>query len=201
MTPRRLALPTMAFAVLPLALLSGCGGSDASPSAGPSASSSTSSASSSPSAQWPTINPCDGLDAGPVSRALRWPLRVDKGTTSAARCALLPAKKGGPTYELNYLWFPGGLDAAWKTITAPKGAVTSPKVPGADAARLVVYSTKKAYYISGFLQNGALIQSFNGIALAPYDAGRMRASALALLAQLSANAPTDQPTPNASASP
>ena len=193
MTPRRALLLLAPIALL--TLLAGCGGTS---STDPSASSASPSASSS---QWPTINPCDGLRPAPVARALGWPLKVDEGTASNARCALLPVKKGGPTYELNYLWFPGGLDAAWNTISAPKGAVTRPKVPGADAARLVVYAAKKAYYVSGFVQNGALIQSFNGIALAPYDADRMRRSALVLLAQLSANAPRSQPTPGASATP
>lgn len=196
MIRRRAALPTLALAVLaPLALLAGCGGSD--PSADPSGGGSPS---ASPSSQWPTINPCDGLESAPVARALGAALKVDKGTTANARCALLPVEQGGPTYEINYLWFPGGLDAAWNTLQAPPGSVTSPKVAGADAARLVVYPTKKAYYVSGFVQDGALIQSFNGLALAPYDAGRMRRSALVLLAQLSANAPKDQPMPGAGTS-
>ena len=190
----RPALTALALAALPLALLAGCGGSGSSPSAGGS------SASASPSSQWPTINPCDALDPAPVSRALGWPLKVDKGTQANARCALLPRKQGGPTFELNYLWFPGGLDAAWNTLQAPPGAVTEPKVAGADAAKLVVYATKKAYYVSGFVQNGSLIQSFNGLALAPYDAARMRRSALVLLGELSADAPKSQPRPSSSPS-
>ena len=196
----RRALPTTALALLPLLpTLVACGGAtpsaESSPSVSPSASGSASG-----SAQWPTINPCDGLDPAPVAQALGWSLKVDKGTSTNARCALLPTKDGGPTYELNYLWFPGGLDAAWNTIQAPPGAVTRPRVKGADATRLVVYRTKKAFYVSGFVQNGSLIQSFNGLALAPYDATRMRRAALVLLGELSAGAPKDQPTPGASAS-
>ena len=138
----------------------------------------------------PAFDPCDRLDPAPVARALGSGLKVDRGTTDAARCALLPVKKGGPTYELNYLWFAGGLDAAFKTMRIPAGTVTSPKVPGADSARLIVQQTPKAFYISAFVQNGDLIQSLNGLSLRPYDAGRMRQATAVLLAQLSAHAPT-----------
>ncbi|MEP9384435.1 hypothetical protein [Nocardioides sp. KR10-350] len=171
--------------------VSACGGSS-DPSSGGSPSPSGQSSSS--ASAWPAYDPCDGLDPSPVAQALGSPLKVDTGSSSAARCALLPGKQGGPTYELNYLWWPGGLDAAWQPMNVQAGTVSRPKVPGADAARMVVQQTKKAYYVSGFVQDGSLIQSFNGLALAPYDAGRMRRSALVLLAQLSANAPKDQPS-------
>jgi hypothetical protein len=168
---------------LVLPALVACGG-NSSPKTAPASSPTSSAASAHPS-----FDPCDRLDPAPVARALGSALRVDRGRTGAARCALLPVKQGAPTFQLNYLWFSGGLDAAFKTIKIPAGTVTSPKVPGADSARLIVQQTPRALYISAFVQNGDLIQSLNGLALRPYDAGRMRRAALVLLDQLSAHAP------------
>lgn len=184
---RRWVVAPLAGALL--LALAGCGSS--SPSAAPSASASASgsaSASASPSA--PAFNPCDGLDAKPVSKALGARLKVTTGTADAPRCALLPVAKGGPTFELSYLWFDGGLDAAWKTMQIPAGTVSEPHIAGADDAREVAQQTSSALAVSAFLQNGSLIQSVNGLALAPYRAHRMQRAIDAILTQLSAKAPT-----------
>jgi predicted small lipoprotein YifL len=180
---RRLATVTL-VALVPLFALAACGSS--SPSASPSAPGSA--ASSAPAA--PAFNPCDGLDPAPVSTALGARLKVTTGTADAPRCALLPVAKGGPTFELSYLWFDGGLDAAWKTMQIPAGTVSEPHIAGADDAREVAQQTSSALAVSAFLQNGALIQSVNGLALAPYRAGRMQRAIEAILTQLSAKAPT-----------
>lgn len=180
-TSARLGLPALLPALLLVvaAALAACGsGGSGSSTADPSATPS-----------WPAFDPCDGLDPAPVSSALGHGLKVDRGTKASARCALLPLEKGGPTYSLNYLWFTGGLDAAFDTMKIPAGTVSRPTVPGADAARLIVQQTPKAYAVTGFVQNGNLIQSVNGLALKPYDAGRTRRATLVLLAQMSANAP------------
>lgn len=192
---KRLILPVLA---LPLAgLLAGCGGSDASsdPKAGTSgASSPVSTAASagtsptgSPSAA--AFNPCDSLSAAKVSRALGEKVTITKGTAETPRCALLPKRKNGPTFELSYLWFDGGLESAWKTMQIPAGTVSTPTVPGADDARQVVQRTSNAYAVSAFLQNGSLIQSVNGLALAPYRAKAITRATGEILAELSAGAP------------
>lgn len=174
-TPRALSLA--ALLLVATGSLAACGGSG-DPKADPSASPS-----------WPAFDPCDGLAAAPVAKALGHGLTIDRGTTSAARCSLLPTERGGPTYSLNYLWFTGGLDAAFATMKIPAGSVTTPHIAGADAARLIVQRTPKAYAVSGFVQNGDLIQSVNGLALKPYDAAKTRRAALVLLREMSANAP------------
>jgi hypothetical protein len=177
-------------ALLPLFALAACGSS--SPSAEPSAAPSSAAGSASPSAtpSAPAFNPCDGLRAKPVSKALGAQLTLTTGTADAPRCALLPVTKGGPTFELSYLWFDGGLDAAWKTMQIPAGTVSQPHIAGADDAREVAQQTSSALAVSAFLQNGSLIQSVNGLALAPYDAHRMQRAIRAILTQLSAKAPT-----------
>lgn len=145
-----------------------------------------SSPSPSASASEAAFNPCDGVDVAAVSRVLGSPLKRETGTAGTPRCALVPVAKGGPTFELSYLWFDQGLEAAWSTIKVPAGAVSRPTVAGADDARLVVNRSKAAYAVSAFLQNGKLIQTVNALALRPYDGTRVLRATHLLLAQLSA---------------
>jgi hypothetical protein len=184
--------------LLPLAvLLAGCGGSaddssstpTATPSAPASSGPASSGSSSTASAAAAAFNPCDSLSAKKVSRALGAPVRITKGTADTPRCGLLPKKKNDPTFELSYLWFDGGLEAAWKTMDVGAGTVTSPKVAGADDARQVVQRTTSAYAVSAFLQNGSLIQSLNALAPAPYHARAIQRATAEILAELSAGAP------------
>ena len=167
-----------------LLALTGCGSSSA-PSSSPS---STDSAASEPAVQ-----PCDGLDANAVATVLGSGLTVSKGTADDPECALLPKRKGDPVFRLNYQWwFKGGLDAAFQAMHAGKGQVSDIKVPGADAAKLVVQATPKMLFISGFVENDNLIQLVNGEALAPYSKARMLAATKLVLGQLSKSAPASQ---------
>ena len=172
----------LAPSLLALLSLAACGAEepDAAPSASASASGSTSEE---------TFNPCDGLDITPVEKALGAQLRVEKGTSAAPRCALLPEESGGTAYELNYLPFNGTLAEAWKTMDVTSGEVSEPDVDGADDARLVKQQGVNSYAVTGFVQNGTLIQSFNSVDLDPYDGDAMDRASQTLLEQLSANAP------------
>jgi hypothetical protein len=171
----------LAPGLLALLSLAACGTEEP---AAPSAS-----ASASDRSAQETFNPCDGLDIAPVEKALGAELRVEKGTSAAPRCALLPKESGGTAYELNYLPFKGTLADAWKTMEVESGEVSEPEVEGADDARLVKQQGVSSYAVTGFVQNGALIQSFNSVDLEPYDGDAMDRAAQALLEQLSANAP------------
>lgn len=171
----------LAPALVALLSLAACGAEEP---ADPSAS-----ASASGDAAKETFNPCDGLDITPVEKALGAQLRVEKGTSAAPRCALLPEESGGTAYELNYLPFKGTLAEAWKTMDVKSGDVSEPEVNGADDARMVKQQGVSSYAVTGFVQNGALIQSFNSVDLEPYDGDAMDRAAQALLEQLSANAP------------
>ena len=168
-------------------------------------------------------NPCDGLSARAVSAVLDQQLRkvtgIDAGpaddasdeadgeasseagggAAAASRCALVPVREGEATFDVSYLLFDGGLDAAWATLGddlaaetadgAGGGArVTRPRVPGAEAARLVVATTPKAALVTGFVENGDLIQTVNAADLAPYDADALVRATRLLLGQLSAHA-------------
>ena len=173
----------LAPGLVALLSLAACGAEE------PAAPSTSASASASGQASEKTFNPCDGLDIDPVEKALGAELRVEKGTSAAPRCALLPEESGGTAYELNYLPFKGTLAEAWKTMDVKSGKVSEPEVKGADDARLVTQQGVNSYAVTGFVQNGALIQSFNSVDLDPYDGDAMDRAAQALLEQLSANAP------------
>lgn len=190
MNRRLLALVTGGLALLlPGSLLAGC----SSDGDQPSAHATTGSPTASPTTD--AFNPCAGVDAAAVSRALGAELTKETGTASSPRCALLPAAKGGPTFELSYLWFDQGLEAAWSTMQVPAGTVSRPRVAGADDTRLVVNGTASAYAVSAFLQNGKLIQTVNALALPPYDGPRVLRATKVLLGQLSAAAPSSAPSP------
>ena len=186
---KRLALlaPVLGLATL----LAGCGSSGPSDDAAAAASGAAASGAASGSASVPAaaFNPCDSLSARRISKALGVDVSIEKGTADTPRCALLPAQKNGPTFELSYLRFDGGLEAAWKTMQVPTGTVTTPTVANADAARQVVQQSSDAYAVSAFLQNGNLIQSLNGMALAPYRVKAMERATAEILRELSAGAP------------
>ena len=165
----------------------------ATPSAAPSDGASTApSGSRAPSGSptQATFNPCDGIDVAAVAKALGAGLTMETGTADSPRCALLPEQKDGPTFQMSYLWFDQGLEAAWSTMQVPAGTVTRPRVAGADDARRVVNESGSAYAVSAFLQNGKLIQTVNALALAPYDGRRVLRATDVLLRQLSAGAAT-----------
>lgn len=178
--PTALAL---AGALVALTSLAGC--SSEGESGGPAAHASASTSHTATPTE-PAFNPCDGVDAAAVSRALGSPLRLSTGTAEAPRCSLLPVHKGGPTFALSYLWFDQGLDAAWRTMQVPAGTVSRPAVAGADDARLVVNESGSAYAVTAFLQNGTLIQTVNALALPPYDGPKVLRAVRVLLQQLSA---------------
>lgn len=115
-------------------------------------------------------NPCDGLSADRVSDALGTDVRMETGSADAPRCAFLPKAQGGPVVTVTYTLAPGGLDAIWQTMgDIPGGQVTRPRLPHADAARLVVSSRRKLSAATGFVQNGGLVQVVNTADPRPFD--------------------------------
>ncbi|WP_244930521.1 hypothetical protein [Nocardioides sp. W7] len=168
-----------ALLVVPL-LLAGCGGGDEQDAA----------SSSSPSASAaPVWNPCDGLDVAGIEGALGARLTQEAGSADAPRCTLLPAVEGGAVVDANYLVFPAGLDAAWKQMGAPDdGSVTEPEIPGADAARMVADAGTEVLAVTGFVQDGELVQVVNAADPAPYDERAVTAAVRETMQQLSAHA-------------
>jgi hypothetical protein len=186
-------VPLTAVTALALTVLTACG-SSASTGLAPTLPSS--SAASTPAL--PTVQPCDALDAKAISTTLGATVTIDKGSASAPVCALRPNTTSGAAFDMNYQWFyVNGLETYFKTASVPKGKLSDIKVPGADAGKLIINSTAKAYRVTGYIQNGALVQSVNG-AGAPSDAQHILAATKVILAELSAGAPR---TPAALASP
>ncbi|MET0525323.1 MAG: hypothetical protein ABWZ91_11000 [Nocardioides sp.] len=174
MRDRRTAAWVLALA-LPL-LAVGCGDDD-----GPA-----------PAAPTPTEalwNPCDALDAKGVNREFGTSATEDAGTPTSPSCSFAPNTDGDPVVDANYVLFPEGLDAAWETMGRSETAqVTSPKVRGADDTRLVVDFDARQLYVSGFVQNGDLIQTVDAVDPEPFDRRRVVGAVTWALGELSAHA-------------
>lgn len=160
---------------LPL-LATGCGGDDGPPPAAPTPT----------QALW---NPCDALDARSMGKALGGAVTERNGTPTAPECTFPPRHQGDPVLDANYMLFPDGLDAAFETMGRSKTAtVTSPRVRGADDTRVVVDVDHGQLYVSGFVQNGDLIQTVNAVDPKPYDRQRLVRAVTWTLGRLSAHA-------------
>ncbi|WP_028659744.1 hypothetical protein [Nocardioides insulae] len=203
-----------ATAVAAVLLVAGCGdGEDPGVDPGDLASASSAAAGAadeqggvpeSDASQSKPFNPCDGLKVGPVSKALGAELTLDTGTEDAPRCALVPVEDGGAAFTLNYLFFAGSLEEAWQTMDLEGGTVTRPHIPGTADARLVTNRTKDNYVVTGFIENGDLIQTVDAVDPRPYDVAGVDAAVTEILTQLSAKAPdtgTQGGSPTADPSP
>lgn len=177
---RRSARRRTALLAVPVAtalLLAGCGGDDDGPPA---------TAPTPTEALW---NPCDALDPGPLGERLGTELTKQAGSPTEPRCSFTPANDGDPAVDANYLLFPEGLDAAWDTMGGSNTAtVTEPRVRGAEATRLVVEASPEQLYVTGFVQNGDLIQTVDVVDPRPYDRARVEAAVTWVLGRLSAHA-------------
>lgn len=135
-------------------------------------------------------NPCDVLDAAFVKAEFGIDATEHAGSPTKPECRFTPAEgSGDAVITANYLLFPGTLDQAWKTMGQQADAdVRTPEVEGADDARVVVNATKKQLYVTGFVQNGDLIQQVDVVDPAPYDEKRVVRGVQATLTTLSAHA-------------
>lgn len=135
-------------------------------------------------------NPCDALDVAFVKAQFGATTTKYAGTASSPECRFAPAKgSGAPALSANYQLFSGTLEDFWKRMGQPDDAdVREPKVPGADAARIVVSAEKDQLYLTGFVQNGALFEVVNLVDPKPYDEQQAVRGMTATLGRLSAHA-------------
>ena len=174
-------------AVLSLAAVAtGCSGGSASPAATSSDSSTSSEASKAAGVAW---SPCDTLTAASVSSLVGEKVGENDGTSDQPRCTFTPAEDGGAAYDVSYLWFDGGLDAALDSMGAISSQLERVRLPGADAARVAVKARKSGVLVTGFVQTKGLVQSVNAVQLAPYDEQQVVGATKRLLAELAAQAP------------
>jgi uncharacterized protein DUF3558 len=134
-------------------------------------------------------SPCDDLTAASVTTVVGAAVHENDGTTDSPRCTFTPVRTGGAAYDVSYLWFDGGLDAALDAMGATGAQLEAVDVEGADAARLVVDASKSGVLVTGFVQTKGLVQSVNAAQLAPYDKAAVVAGTQALLAALAEHAP------------
>lgn len=140
-----------------------------------------------PPAVW---NPCDGLATPALQRAFSVGFTKEDGEPTSPRCTFTPTEKGGPALDANYMLFPAGLDAAWDSMGTLAGDVEEVDVAGADDARLVVKFAQGSLLVTGFVQNGDLIQIVNLVDPAPHDRAADVAGIRTVLTLLSKHADT-----------
>ncbi len=135
-------------------------------------------------------NPCDAIDPAFVEAAFGSVAKEVNGTPTEPDCRFTPDEASGdPVVVASYLQFAGGLDAAWETMGQPEDAkVTEPVIEGADAARIVTDVVERQLYVTGFVQNGVLIQNVNVVDPAPYDREAVLAGVRRTLAAFSRHA-------------
>ena len=173
-TPTRAVVAALALLA---PLLAGCGGDDDGPPPVP------------PSPTEALWNPCDALDAEGVARSFGGAVTEQNGTPTEPRCAFFPDRKGDPVVDANYQLFPEGLEAAWRTMGRSETAtVTRPKMPDAEDTRLVVEVDHGQLFVSGFVQNGILIQTVDAVDPAPYDRQRVVRAVTWAMRELAAHA-------------
>ena len=138
----------------------------------------------------PTWNPCDALAVADVTDWFGGGFTKDAGTEAAPKCTFAPASDGGPVIDANYLLFAGGLDEAFAAMAdLDPDDVRVVQVPGADAAKVVVDFDDSQLFVSGFVQNGDLVQTVDVIDPQPYDQARVVRGVREVLAAFSAAAP------------
>ncbi|WP_460831659.1 hypothetical protein [Nocardioides hungaricus] len=172
----------VALAVATAAALTGCSGSpEAEPAPAPTGVAGVA---------W---SPCDDLTARQVGEIAGEPVKERTGTRASPRCTFVPATKGGPAYDVSYLFFDGGLDAALAAMGTVGKQLESVDVPGAEAARLAVKERKDGVLVTGFVQADGLVQSVNAVRLEPYDSDALVRSVTDLMALLAKNASQANP--------
>lgn len=112
-------------------------------------------------------NPCDALPTPTVEKLLGVDLDVRRGSPTAPVCTFTPAKEGGPALNANYQQFGGTLTQLIDSFGQGTATVLTPRVPRADDARVIV-ATGKTLALTGFVQNGELVQVVNLVDPAPY---------------------------------
>jgi hypothetical protein len=134
-------------------------------------------------------NPCHTLDPEWIKREFGVATTEETGTATAPECRFRPKLDGDPVITAEYRLFIGSLEDAWETMRQPEEAVVStPDIAGADDARLVVNESKKQLSVTGFVEDGDLIQIVNLVDPSPYDAQRDERGVRRLLGLLSEQA-------------
>lgn len=136
----------------------------------------------------PIYNPCDGLDFDAVQSELDVQLDVSEGTDRAPVCVFAPRNGDDPLVDVNYALFPGGLEQVIDQLgEAPRGArVLTPEIPGADDARIILNGGAVEGQVTGFVQNGDLVQTVNVVDPAPYRLPPLRRVTELILTDLAA---------------
>lgn len=138
-------------------------------------------------------NPCDGLDPAAVSTAFGATFDTRTGTAEEPLCSFTPQEEGGPALDVNYQLFAGSLEDLVETFgVLAEGAtteVTTPEVPDADDARLIVDVTgDDTLAVTAFVQTGDLVQVVNALDPSPFDRAEVLRGVRTVIAGLATHA-------------
>ncbi|MDO9456368.1 hypothetical protein [Nocardioides sp.] len=140
----------------------------------------------------PAWNPCSGLDAQQVGRIFGGTFATRLGTAEVPTCTFSPQADGDPVVDVNYQAYVGSLTELLATFGVVVGdedtAVSTPTIPGADEARVIVDVDEGTIAVTGFVQNGRLVQIVNVLDPQPFDRKALRAGIESVMAALAANA-------------
>ena len=172
----RAAAWVLALALPALVLVAGCSNDDGPPPAAPTPT----------EAQW---NPCDALDAEDVGREFGGAVTKDDGTPTSPVCAFSPTAEGDPVIDANYQLYPAGLAEDLRDA----GPLRDRDGHLAEGARRRRREGGRRpdddqLYVSGFVQNGDLIQTVDAIDPAPFDRDRVVQAVIWALGRLSTHA-------------
>ena len=103
--------------------------------------------------------------------------------------------EGGPAYDVSYLWFDGGLDAALDSMGAIAQQLRPVEVPGADAARVAVKPRTSGIPRHRLRPDRRPRAERERRPARPYDEQRLVSSTTALLGALAAAAPPEGVAP------
>lgn len=180
--PRPSPRASLVAGVLVAATLTACGG-DPEPTPEPAAGT-TSLA--------PAWNPCTGLDTAAVTAAFDTGFTVRRGTPDTPTCTFAPPSDGDPAVDVNYQAYIGSLTELLTTfgveVEPGRTSVTTPTITGADDARVITVVDDDTLLMTGFVQNGRLVQIVNVLDPTPFDRPALTASLETLMAQVAANA-------------
>ena len=135
-------------------------------------------------------NPCDGLRPKRVARLFRTTFTVDAGTPGEPACRFTPTAEGEVGLDVNYQIITGSLEELFETFgdAKPSTEVATVRVPASDDARIVVDVVDETLLVTGFVQNGRLVQVVNALDPSPAPRKQVVDAVRAVLADLAAHA-------------
>lgn len=133
-------------------------------------------------------DPCRALPAAAVAAVVGHPVEARSGQTgslSNRTCYYTPSDDSTAELVVGSQWTDADFDEVWGSIADKiEGDVETPRIPGADGARVVVDAGAKSVLLTGFVRHADQVDTVNVYADAPYDEKAQLAQVVDLLRRL-----------------